>query len=213
MTTAQQIIDRALRPMRDPDQEFFLPDEMYEYLNEAQRDVAVRQSLFVTEELVAVNNGAITSSDPDNVAGWKWVRDSSGHELSWIDPSLFFRYQESDYADDTIPFVTPVEGELRILPVPDNGVQYTLGYVRMPADVDDSADAVEVPPMYHDKLVAYLRAQCYYRLDNETMGDRELTRYNMGLVEPVRAYSVNRPGRPVAAIEMTVFDDDPERRH
>jgi hypothetical protein len=62
------------------------------------------------------------------------------------------------------------------------------------------------------KIVRYVRAQCYYRLAEEDLGDREMTQYAEGLRS-----SDTRDRTIGGAVSLTiggnVFDADPESTH
>jgi len=214
MTTTGQIIERGLRPMRDPDMTFFDPSELIDWVNEAVNDISIRQQLFTFEGTSTSTNGEIDPpASPGEFVQWRYIKDSTGFELAWISEQAFGQMSVDEYADTSSPLCAAYGLKVRILPAPDDGEVYTCGYWGLNAQLADEEDELPTPRTFDDKIVAYVQAQCYAKLDDPDMYERKLAFYNFGLNDPKRSYSPRRPGQVPWGIEPGIFDLDTERMH
>lgn len=212
MTTAQQLIDRALRTMRDTAQEMFPDPKLIEYINDSITDLCTREPTVREVANVVVATG--TLAIPTDVIRIRWVRNPDGVEVAWLDESTFQEYVLGvpDWPSDA-PLATAYDEKVFIHPTPDNGTTWTIGYFGIPAVLTADSDTYPLRRVWEPKTVHYLRAQMYYEIAEDELADREMAAYQMGL-RPAQAIMDHLvPGRINLAREPNAFDADPESTH
>ena len=141
MTTVQNIIDRALRPMRDSNQEYFVDAELIEYINEALEDLCAKERILSEEGNLTVSSGS--GALPANLLQVRWLKNPDGTEAIWLDPSTFNEYQlYSENWSSEDPLATVYDDTVKVWPVNDGTWQ--LGYYTLPAAM--TADRRPSPP-------------------------------------------------------------------
>jgi hypothetical protein len=209
MTTVQNIIDRALRPMRDGSQEYFVDAELIEYINEAMEDLCSKERILSDEGNLSVSAGS--AALPAAVLQVRWLRNPDGEEATWLDPSTFNEYQLSETAwDEDEPLATIYDDTVKVWPATTG--TWKLGYWSLPTQMTVDSDTIPLPRIWERRIVRYTRAHCYYRLGEIDLGDREMQQYAEGL----RSSDTNDRtigGSVSLAVSGNVFDLDPETIH
>lgn len=212
MTTVADIITRALRPMRDTSQEYFVDAELIEYINDAVRDLSSRERLIREVSSVNTSGGALTL--PTLALQVRWVQNPDGVEVVWLDESTFFIYQkeEPDWSEDN-PLATIYDDKVWLHPAPADGVAWSVGFYGIPTALTAAANTFPLREVHEGRVVHYVRGQCYYRLGEIELADREIAAYNMGL-RPAEAIADHQvPGRLAFSREANAFDSDPDSVH
>lgn len=212
MTTAAEIITRVLNPLRDAAQDFFPDPELIEYMNQAVVDLSARQRLFRDAADLTVTSGHIDMTS--DMLQIRWAKDDEGIEVSWMDESTFFEYELNfpDW-DSAQPLATVFSDAIWIHPAPADGTVYTVGYYGLPAVLTADTDTFPLRRIWEEKVVRYIRSECWYKLGEPGMGDRERQFYEEGL-RPSEAITDHQvPGRMNFAREPNVWDSHPESIH
>lgn len=212
MTTVAEIITRVLNPLRDQAQDFFPDPELIEYMNQAIVDLAARQRLLRSAADIAVTSGHIDMTA--DMLQVRWARDPDGMEASWLDESTFFEYQLAypDW-DSAQPLATVYDDAIWIHPSPDDGDTWSVGYYGLPTALTSDADTFPLRRIFEERVVRYIRSECWYKLGEVAMGDRERSFYEEGL-RPSEAITDHQvPGRMSFTREPNVFDSHPESIH
>lgn len=212
MTTAAEIISRVLNPLRDAGQEFFPDAELIEYMNQAVVDLSARQRLFRSSAALVVASGHIDMTS--DMLQIRWAKDEDGIEVSWMDESTFFEYQANfpDW-DSAQPLATVYSDAIWIHPTPADGDTFTVGYYGLPAVLTSDASTFPLRRIWEERVVRYIRSECWYKLGEPGMADRERSFYEEGL-RPSEAITDHQvPGRMNFAREPNVFDAHPESIH
>lgn len=209
MTTVQNIIDRALRPMRDTAQEFFVDAELIEYVNEAMEDLSAKERILSEEANLSITAG--TASLPADLLQIRWLKNPDGIEATWLDPSTFNEYELAgvDWSPDE-PLVTVYDNAVKVWPL--STATWKLGYWSLPTAMTADSDTIPLPRVWDRKIVRYVRAQCYYRLGEEDLGNIEMGQYAEGLrSSDSRDRTIG--GAVALAVSGNAFDMDPESIH
>lgn len=212
MTTVAQIITRVLHPLRDAAQEFFPDSEMIDYINQSVADLSARQRLLRSVADLTVTSGNVDmTSDMLQV---RWAKDVDGIEVAWLDESTFFEYQVTypDW-DSAQPLATIYADAIWIHPTPADGDTFTVGYYGLPAVLTTDTNTFPLRRIWEEKVVRYVRSECWYKLGEPMMGDRERSFYEEGL-RPSEAITDHQvPGRMSFSREPNVFDSHSESIH
>jgi hypothetical protein len=211
VTTVQNIIDRAMFPMRDAAREFITDAELITYVNEAVLDIATRELLIHKETSVAITTGGILAA-PTDLIGWRWIANDVGVEGTWLDWSTWQQYSPVQDADSDFFIVTVYDDKAHVWPVPPNGTAFTVGYFGLPAELTAVGNTIPLSIAWDSKLVFYVRARAYER-NGDPLAASERDRYEDGLKRPGGVTTRNSPGELAFSISQTVFDDDPDARH
>lgn len=210
MTTAQQIIDRALRPMRDSAQEYFPDAELIEYINEGIEELCTKLRLLSNEANLTVTNGV--ANLPADLLQARWLKNPDGLEAAWLDPSTFNDYKENaPYWSADSPLAAIWDEQVRVWPVNDGTWQF--GYWQLPALLTADTDIFPLARQWERRIVRYVRGQCYYRLGEIDLADREIAVYASGLRPNADTADRNQPGTVTLAMQGNVFDNDPDATH
>src|SRR5262245_2032640 len=210
MTTVAELETRILSPLRDSTQEFFTEPEMIEYLNMCAMDLAARQRLlrkFVT--VLTTSSSLPMTSDMLQV---RWVKDPNNVEVTWLDESTFFEYQNrvpqpSDW------LATIYNDTIWIHPAVDDGQSWQVGFYAAPELMTQASDTWPLPRLWEEKAVRYCRSECWYKLGEAQMGEHERKCYEEG-IRPAEAQTDPQvPGRLNFSREPNVFDNGRDAIH
>lgn len=217
MTTASDLITRALYPLRDSAQDMFVDAEFVDYLNEAIVDLSARLRLFHEQDASCTITGSVIPLSAvgagSDVLQVRWVTSPDGYQAIPVDPTTFKAYQiEDPTRPETDPLYSIWDDTIYLHPLPVNGEVWGVGYYAIPAALTTGADTFPLARTWEAKVVRYLRAQGYYRLGEVSLGDREMSSYEQGLpLTPL--YDRNAPGSLTLTFEMGAFDIDPGAAH
>jgi len=212
MTTVAEIITRVLYPMRDAAQDFFEDPELISYIVEGLDDLCLRERIIREQTTIVASGGqlALTAT----MVQARWAKNPDGVEVAWMDESTFFDYQLTypDWGAEA-PLATVYDEKIYIHPAPADGETWTVGYFGIPTAITANSDAFPLQRQWEKKIVRYVRAECYYRLGEVGLGDREMARYEEGL-RPADAITDRQvPGKLNFAVEPNAFDADIESIH
>ena len=198
--------------MRDGSQDYFVDGELIEYVNDAVADLVARERLVREVASVVVAGGVLPL--PTDLLQVRWVSNPSGTEVAWMDESTFFAYKsDAPDWDEEIPLATVYDDTVWIHPAPADGESWAMGYYQTPAAISVDSEDFPLRRVHEARVVHYVRGQCYYRLGEMELGDREIQQYEAGL-RPAQAVTDHQvPGRVSLAREANAFDADPESIH
>lgn len=180
MTTIDTLLTRVRRPLRDAAEEFFTDAEMIEYVNEALVDLAVRQRLLQNEDTLVIASGVATV--PANVGDTRYLIDPNGELAVNVTEDVFTSYVDAGYNDTTHPIWTIVENQIKVYPVTDGN--WTLGFYALPTEITVVGDTFPYTRKWEQKLVHYVRAECWQRLGELDQHAIERAKYDEGLRRP-----------------------------
>lgn len=151
--------------------------ELDAYLNEAEREAAIRARLLVDSTTSAVCQITVTADtqdfplDPRIFMIRRAKLASESYPLSFIQlNSLDSEYPGWD--DSGLPynrFTIGLGSDTISLPKQDVETTLTMTVVREPlAEMNDDEDSPEIPARYHVKLLEWVRYRCYLKPDAET---------------------------------------------
>lgn len=209
MTNAQEIIDRALFPMRDTGATaYFDPAELLGFVNDAQADIAARERQFrsFATVVVAVDaEGAYFELPPSCIAP-RWIRDTHGVEVGQLDESTFNEYKFVIPEDSETYIATYYGNRCFLWPMPETGTTFSFGFYSVPAKLVDPGEDISLHQIWEAKLIRYVRSECYLRLGDIQNAGVDKAEYEKGL-RPASA-SVDRavPGKINLAFEPGPFD-------
>lgn len=211
MTNAQEIIDRALFPMRDTGATaYFDPDELLGFVNDAQADLSARERLFRSYATVTVQSdaeGAYFELPPQAIAP-RWIKDPHGIEVGQLDESTFNEYKNVIPEDAETYIATYYSDRAFLWPMPVTGTQFSFGFYAVPAKLADPADDISLHQIWEAKLVRFVRAECYLRLGDVQQAAIDKQEYEKGLRPASAAVDRAVPGKINLAFEPGPFDLD-----
>jgi len=210
MTTVDELEVRILHPLRDSTQEFFGEPELLDYINNAIVDLSARQRLFRNTATINTLDSSIAMT-PDMLQV-RWARDAGGVEVAWLDESTFFEYQNRVPAPSQ--FLATIYGnKIWIHPAVADGEAWTVGYYAIPPALTAGTDDFPLRRLWEEKVVRYCRSECWYKLGETQMGDRERQFYEEGL-RPSEAITDHEvPGQLNFARSPNVFDNGRDAIH
>lgn len=214
MTTAFDIIERALYPMRDTSQVLFVDGELLTYMNDAMNDLCARERILLKTADLTTTGGAL-SFGADLIA-LRWVKDEDGNEIEWSNPTQFFEEVRADALsgdgdDDAIGAV--YNQKVYLHPAPVDGTTFEVGYIATATQLTTNGDTFPLPLMWEKKVGHYVRAQAYRRLGEIALSDREMADYEAGLRPSSSSADRTTPGRIDMAQALGPFDLDPDAIH
>lgn len=207
MTEAENIITRALGPMRDQDQQFFAPDIMLGFLNEGQNDLAMRELLFIGSANGTITSGVFTIADTLYLR----LRDIPG--VAWIDETVWDQYDQGDYSDTNRPYAKVIGKTVSILPVPADTTVYPYTYYKLPTQLTGSGSELEVDVVHENKLLQFLRYKASEMAGDLQTSQTQLALYETGLHSVDRAFRGPRKGPWTMPRELSRMDTDVDAIH
>ena len=165
MATAQSLVSQAQLLLLDPEEVVWSSTVLLGYLNEAQRDFALRTRGYVAEASQAVTASVSLYTLPSDCLGIDWVdtanfggsqlQEASTKELDWASPNWMASTASvaSYYVRDR-----QAQKQIRLYPIPTS--TDTLGYrfFSRPADLA-LASTSSLPQWTHQFLLFYLVAR------------------------------------------------------
>lgn len=209
---ADNLITRILYPLRDAAQDMFVDAELLDYMNAAIVDLCARERLFRDVATIPTSGGALAMTD--DMLQIRWARTPDGVEVGWLDESTFFEYQITypDWDSDT-PLATVYSDAIWLHPAPDDAESWTVGYYGVPDKMSTTTDVFPLRVLYEEKVVRWARAQCWYRIGEMALADRDMAFYEEGMRPSEAGTDRQVPGRLNFAREPNVFDAEPTSIH
>lgn len=212
MATLAQLITRVLAPLRDADQNLFGDAELISYFNEVVVDLCSREKLI--REIATVTASGGTLAVPSASLQIRWVKNPDGAEVAWMDESTFFSYQAHypEWNEDQ-PLATIYDQKIYLHPAAANGTDWEVGFYGIPEELDADSDTFPLPRIWEERAIRYVRAECFYKLGDTALGDRDMAQYESGLRPSAGFSDAQVPGKLNFAREPNVFDRDPDSIH
>jgi len=154
------------------------------WVNDAMRDIAVANNLFLVKATAAVVNGQAEYQVPSNILTLHSVK-FQGRKLTGLSQTEADEFQADGSAVPTgIPTHFWLFGNvLTLYPTPnlndpnDLLVQYT----RTPTEVTAVGNTPELPAQYHNRIVEYCIAQAAELDDDGDTYERKMNRFEVGV--------------------------------
>lgn len=167
------IAGRTYKALQDEVLQFQFEEQKYRplvsvWLNDAQRKAVLESELRTQEQAQAyeTTSGDATLALPEDYARWIDFYDTETNEHP-----VELTQGEYDAAEvlSGRPGAYVVIGEeITLYPVPDAAYGLSLRYWRLPQDMSADGDVPEIPPQYHNLLVAYAMQRAYARENDYT---------------------------------------------
>lgn len=163
--------DRVRSVVRDTQGAFITDDDIEDWLNEAQSELAQRLGIVqrqitnLTTGAAQITNGSLAlPSDLIDVISLS-LSSADGGEIAIVDEGTFSSYVN---AGATAPATLGriFEGAIQIYPAPADNATYTLRYVRDLPNLTTSTEEAEgaLPAELHGRMVHYARAQAMLKV-------------------------------------------------
>lgn len=187
--TAGDVKTRVQRTFGDEAGSQVLDADVYRWINDAQREIAIANDLLQTK---GTQDGTASTSAytlPTDILKLISVK-YNGVSLRAI------TMQEADEligdVDDTVNFPTGTPthfwvwaGQINLYPQPDatlaDGI--TIYYIRQPTDITADADTLDLPIEYFNRVVEYCLAQAYEMDENYEAANSKLAQFKAGVAD------------------------------
>lgn len=211
----EQMTRQVYSVVRDAERRYVTTDDVSDWLNEAQLDLARRTELLQHTKTGTLSTATLPlpptpASDPA-VLKVVLLRLGADDDVAFTDYDTLNAWKdEGTTPPRTLGFVW--DGAVEFYPVPVSGTAYELRYLKAPTELAGPEDVPELPVELHFKLVAYARWQALLKMGDDRAG-QYLGLYETGLVRRTMGRDAKWPGPLQLIAEPGPFDTDPEARH
>ena len=177
--TLTELLARVRQEVRDDAKEMFTDDQVTDYINEAQEDLANRQ-------LVLTKTTASTTSDSTIPLPSDFIRPRSlrlgttgDDDVEFVDDDVFWTWYDAG-ADPGHTIAVVHGSDIEVYPSISTSTAYSLRYFYRPADLS-GANSSDLPVELHPKLIYFAIARCYMKSREFNAADRFMQMYEVGL--------------------------------
>lgn len=213
--TLQEIQARVNTVIRDPSKVFVTDENVKDWVNEAQLELAARFRSFIAESTGTVG----VDGDVDLPADFLEVRRLHlGTVVPFDRVEMVTDDVFNDQVDNTttpshsVGRIAPGNLAIEIYPVPGSGVAFTLRYYQAPDDLAASGDISLLPAILHTKLVRYAQAQACIKIREFDQAAAYEGLYQEGLPPPPGAVRPTQSAPRTMHYQRGPFDTA-EARH
>lgn len=183
--TLQEIQARVNTVIRDPAKGFVTDENVKDWVNEAQLQLAARFRSFITEATGSVVSDWYVTLPADFLEVRRLAINPPApmDRVEMVSDDVF----EDQIDNATTPAhpigrLSPTLGNsIEIYPPPGTGVQFILRYYSAPDDMTASGDVSLLPVVLHPKLVQYAQAQACVKMREFDQGATYMAMYEQGL--------------------------------
>lgn len=176
-----QVISRVRKIVGDTDVLQFTNADCYEWINDATKECASNNQL-----LQKTATSTVTQGDGDYVLPTDILKI---HSVKYDGIKLRTTTMEEADKEFTLDTAqgTPVvayvwANVLNLYPIPDNSTKsLQILYTRTPAEVTGDADAIDLPVMYHRRLVDYCLAMVAEQDDDQNRYQMKMEEFRSGV--------------------------------
>lgn len=169
------IISRVRSIAGDVDVLQFTDEDIYSWINDAMREVAVDNALL---QVSATQNTTVNESKYDTPANilkfHSILYDNEGLRVITFEDAKSDGYLTSAVGTPTVAWIWA--NKINLYPAPDAVKTLEIAYTREPVEVTQPTDTPEIPSSYHMRLVDYCLAQVAQQ-------DDDMQRYAMKMEE------------------------------
>lgn len=176
-----ELISRARIIVGDTDVNQFTDEQCYDWINDATKECASQNQLLQKTATSTVVQGQSAYNLPTDILKLHSVKYNSGK-------IRILTQQEADQAftlDTTegAPAICYVwAGSLYLYPVPDNSVHsLQILYTRTPVEVDGNSDEIDLPVMYHRRILDYVLAMIAEQDDDQNRYVMKMEEFRTGV--------------------------------
>jgi len=195
--TLQEIQARVNTVIRDPSKVFVTDENVKDWVNEAQLELAARFRSFTAESTGTVG----ADGDVDLPADFLEVRRlrlgaaAPFDRVEMVSDDVFNdQIDNAGVPPHSIGRLAPGNAAIEIFPVPGTSVAFALRYYQAPDDLVDPTDLSLLPAVLHTKLVRYAQAQACIKIREFDQAAAYEALFQQGLPPPPGAV---RPGQSV----------------
>ena len=177
------------------------------WLNEAQRDIAIRTGN-LQKETTGTFDAAGTTSLPGDFVSMHWLKvNGASDEVQFVDDAVFMSWldQAQSVGGSSIVLGRIFAEAIETYPVQDS-VDYVLRYQYDPPEMVADADHSALPRFYCPKMINYARAHAMYKDGDTGMGDRYMSMYESGLPGSEYGRARLNPGPMTMRFQRGPFD-------
>lgn len=204
-----ELITRARTFVRDEGASFIDDDDLGNWINEAQTDLAARTEV-LDHEVTGTTSDNIAFPTPDMVT-FRSLRLGTD-DVEFVSDDDFNIIKDLGVTSpNTIARV--FDDVIELYPTPEADTEYTLRYSQIPYGLVQPNDLHSLPLQMERKLIEYAVAQAKYKDGDPGDGDRWLARYEQGL-PPVSTGRERQQTGPLSfARRPNAWDMQPDRKH
>ena len=200
---------RVRSVVRDTAGTFVTDDDINDWLEEANIDLAARLRLLQGEDTGTTTGNSVTL--PTDFIAMHTLRLGTEDDVMFTDDDVW-----TSYSDEAVSVTNTLgriwEGAAQLYPTPADGTAYALRYYRTPVAMSDTTDS-ELPVSFHTKMVNYARAHASIKDGEQSQANMYFSLYEQGLPPVSRERERLTPGPMTMRLEPGPFDLDPEARH
>ena len=178
--TLEELRRRVFAVVRDKSKRFITNDNVDDWINEAQQDLAIRQRVLphvATDTFVGSSISLPTQAF--EVLSLAIPADGE-RSADYVGDDDFNLYQRSGGSWPYSMFRV-TGNEIEVYPSVDSVTTYSLHYLKAPAPLTELEHVSELPTELHPKLVRYAQAQACWMEREYAQGDRYWEMYQNGL--------------------------------
>lgn len=199
---------RVYALLRDTDKQFISDEEVEDWLNQAQRDLALRLGAVQPTATGTVSAGGLITIPTDAVE----IVDLrlSDDDVEFKDYTYYFEKKDGgSYVTPTI--ATTFNGSIELYPDPGL-VAYSLRYRKLPSDLTEGSTTPSLSKELQDRMVNFATAMGLYKEREIDLGDRYMQMYERGLPSSTLGKGLERPGPFSLVYEAGPWDVDASHR-
>lgn len=156
----QDVINRVRRTVGDVDVLQFADADVYVWINDSAKECAQDNNLLQKTATTVVVNGTSDYNLPADILKLHSVRYDD-QKINVLTMEEFDKYvsdfQTTSKGTSTICYIWAAK--LTLYPIPDNSTKnLKILYTRTPVEVTANGDAIDLPVMYHRRIVDYCLA-------------------------------------------------------
>jgi hypothetical protein len=177
------VISRVRKSSGDEDVLQFTDATVRDWINDAAKECASENLLLQKTATQVVTAGTTDYALPTDILKLHSVRYDN-EKIRLMDMNEFDEkisgFGETTRSTPTLGYVWA--GKLVIYPAPDNSTKsLAISYTRTPAEVVANGDSIDLPAMYHRRIVDYCLAQVAEQDDDENRYQLKMEEFRSGI--------------------------------
>lgn len=186
-----EIQARVKRQFGDESSVQVTDDDIYRWINDAQKEIAVKNHLLETKKSADAVGNQAEYTLPVDILELRSVRYDSVKVTS-VTMQEYDEYIGTQNLSSTNPLVYHIyENTMIVWPIPpaDFSNAISIYYTRMPVEVTASSDVPELAVKYHNRIVEYCLQQAYELDEDFNASQVKASQFTVGVNEQLESES------------------------
>jgi hypothetical protein len=207
----QTMESQVYNVLRDTARSYFDKEEVDQWLNDAQLDLATRLELLQYEWTGTTTTYQVALPTSPALVHLSRLR-VGGYAVTFVDDDVWWEVSDAASGDATAPIARIFNGNFEIAPTPSSGTAYVVRGSREPTALSAPNDTSALPAQLHPKMVKCAQYQALLK-DGSPRWEEYMQEYERSLPSPPTGIVKLIPGPLVMRLAPGPFDLDPQAQH